>query len=270
MGELRNRLKIRKPANLPHVSFSRLIPNAITLLSLCSGLSAIRFATLERWEHALLALLVASICDTLDGRVARLLKGTSQFGAELDSLADLVSFGVAPALILYLWTLNDAGPLGWVAVLIFACCSALRLARFNTMLSAENPPPFASSFFTGVPTPAGAGLAVLPIVISLGLTENRLGTLATEHWLVIPWTVLVGFLMVSRLPTFSGKKVKVPRDLALLLLLGVAFFTALMVTRPWIGMVLILTAYLATLPISWWQHRRLMQNWKAEQADKSA
>lgn len=266
MNDLRQRLKLRKPAHLPHVSINHLLPNAITLLSLCSGLSAIRYAMLGRWEHALFALMVAAICDTLDGRVARLLKGTSQFGAELDSLADLVSFGVAPALVLYLWTLNTGGPLGWVAVLIFPCCSALRLARFNTALADENPPPFAASFFTGVPTPAGAGLAMLPIVISLGMTENRLGSLANEHWLVIPWTILVGFLMVSRLPTFSGKKVKIPRDLAVILLLGVALFTALMVTMPWIGMVLILVAYLLSLPLSYLSYKKLMKDYKAATA----
>lgn len=256
-------LKLRKPAALSHISFNHLLPNAITLLSLCSGLSAIRYAFLGKWEFALFALMVAAICDTLDGRVARLLKGTSQFGAELDSLADLVSFGVAPAMVLYLWTLQFAGPLGWVAVLIFPCCSALRLARFNTALSDTNPPPFAASFFTGVPTPAGAGLAMLPVVVSLGMTENRLGTLATEHWLVIPWTILVGLLMVSRLPTFSGKKVRIPRDLAVVLLLCVALFTALMVTMPWIAMVLILVAYLLSLPLSYLQHRSLMKAWKA-------
>lgn len=256
-------LKLRRPAQLQHISFNHLLPNAITLLSLCSGLTAIRYALLERWEFALFALMVAAICDTLDGRVARMLKGTSQFGAELDSLADLVSFGVAPALILYLWTLNGAGPLGWVAVLIFPCCSALRLARFNTALADQNPPPFASMFFTGVPTPAGAGLAVLPIVLSIGMAENRLGTLAPEHWLVIPWTILVGLLMVSRLPTFSGKKVKIPRDLAVILLLGVALFTALIVTRPWVAMVIILTGYMLTLPFSYLYYRSLMKAYKA-------
>lgn len=256
-------LKIRRPVQLQHISFNHLLPNAITLLSLCSGLSAIRYALMEKWEFALFALLAASICDTLDGRVARLLKGTSQFGAELDSLADLVSFGVAPAMVLYLWTLNTAGPLGWVAVLIFPCCSALRLARFNTALAAENPPPFAPMFFTGVPTPAGAGLAMLPLVISIGMRENNLGTLTSEHWLVIPWTLLVGFLMVSRLPTFSGKKVKIPRDLAIVLLLCVALFTALLVTMPWIAMVLILTIYLLSLPLSYLQYKSLMKAYKA-------
>ncbi len=259
-------LKLRKPAQLQHISFNHLLPNAITLLSLCAGLTAIRYALLGKWEFALFALLAAAICDTLDGRVARMLKGTSHFGAELDSLADLVSFGVAPALVLYLWTLQDAGPFGWVAVLIFPCCSALRLARFNTALADENPPPFAAAFFTGVPTPAGAGLAVLPIVISIGMDENRLGSLATEHWLVIPWTILVGLLMVSRLPSFSGKKVKIPRDLAVIMLLGVAMFTALIVTRPWVAMVMILAGYLLTLPISFWQYRRLMKAYKAGKA----
>jgi CDP-diacylglycerol--serine O-phosphatidyltransferase len=245
-----------KPPRL-HVSYNVLLPNAVTLLSLCAGLTAVRFATLERWEFVLYALMAAGICDTLDGRLARLLKGTSPFGAELDSLADVVSFGVAPALILYMWTLHDAGPLGWIAVLAFACCSALRLARFNVASADANPPPYAASFFTGVPTPAAAGLAMLPLVLSQGMSENNLGTLASQHWFIIPWTLMVGFLMVSRLPTYSFKKVKVPRDVALIILLVFVMLTALMITLPWLAMTILLLAYLASLPMAFVHFRRL-------------
>ncbi len=254
------------PSRLPQVSFAALLPNAVTLLSLCSGLTAIRFATQAKWEHVLIALFVAALCDTLDGRIARMLKATSQFGAELDSLADVVSFGVTPAVILYLWTLNDAGPLGWVAVLCFACCGALRLARFNVALDDPNPPPYAAHFFTGVPIPAGAGLAMLPLVLSLGLVENRLGTLAQQHWFIVPWTLLVAGLMVSRVPTYSFKKLKVPRDTALFILLGIVLLTALLITKPWLGMALILMAYLISLPLSYLHHRKLARAFASHSA----
>lgn len=244
------------PARL-HVSFNVLLPNAVTLLSLCSGMSAVRFATLGKWEHVLFALLAAGVCDTLDGRLARLLKGTSQFGAELDSLADAISFGVAPALVLYLWTLNSAGPLGWIAVLIFACCAALRLARFNVAIADTNPPPYAASFFTGVPTPAGAGLAMLPLVLSLGMSENQLGTLAEQRWFIIPWTLLIAGLMVSRVPTYSFKKMKVARDIALFILLGFVLFVAIMITLPWLAMAMLLTTYIASVPVSFLHYRKL-------------
>jgi CDP-diacylglycerol---serine O-phosphatidyltransferase len=245
------------PGRLPPVSIGMLIPNAVTLASLCAGLTAIRYATLEKWEHVVIALFVAGVCDTLDGRLARMLKSQSQFGAELDSLADVVSFGVAPAIVLYLWTLSDAGPLGWVAVLCFACCSALRLARFNVATTDVSKPAFTVNFFTGVPTPAGAGLAVLPLVLSLGLSENNLGTLAEHDWFIIPWTLLIAGLMVSQLPTYSFKKMKFSRDIAVFVLFGLVLLGALLITKPWVAMALILGAYLSTLPLSWWHYRKL-------------
>lgn len=251
------RLKLKRPAPLAHVSLNHLIPNAVTLLSLCAGLSAIRFGLLLKYEYALFALMAAGICDTLDGRLARLLKGTSHFGAELDSLADVISFGVAPAMIMYLWAFQDAGPFGWIAVLVFACCSALRLARFNTVLDAPNPPPFAASFFTGVPTPAGAALAVAPLVLSVGLVDNGYGSLADAHWLLIPWMILVGSLMVSRLPTYSFKKMKISRDIAIVILLCFVLVVALLFTKPWLGMALLLGAYITSLPLAFWHYRKL-------------
>jgi CDP-diacylglycerol--serine O-phosphatidyltransferase len=242
-------------AKLPRIPLNHLLPNLVTLMSLCAGLTAIRFSLQGKWEHALFAIMASGICDTLDGLLARMMKGTSQFGAELDSLADIVAFGVTPAMVMYFWGLHDAGPLGWLAVMVFPCCSALRLARFNTDLDAANPPPWAGRFFTGVPTPGGAGLCVFPIVISLGLAENGFGTLADQHWLLIPWQMLVGVLMVSRLPTVSFKKLRIARDLVPVLLLAAVLNIALLVTIPWVSMFLMLAVYAVSLPLSWlsWQ-----------------
>ncbi len=263
-GFQKSPIKLKAPLHLKHIPINHLIPNFITLLSLCAGMTAVRFALQERWEYALLGILASSICDGLDGRVARLLKGTSQFGAELDSLADMVAFGVVPALVMYLWSLQGAGPLGWLAVMVFPCCSALRLARFNTNLADPNPPPYASQFFTGVPTPAGAGLCVFPIVLSVGLNENGLGTLAQSHWFIIPWMLLVGALMISRLPTLSFKKMKVARDVAVFILLGGVLTVAILITTPWLAITLILGGYILSLPVGWWHYRTLAKAYAAQ------
>lgn len=252
---------------LKRLSINHLIPNLVTLASLCAGLSAIRFALLERWEHAIIAVMISAICDTLDGRLARMLKGTSQFGAELDSLADLVAFGVAPALIIYLWSLQYAGPLGWLAVLAFPCCSALRLARFNTHVGDPNPPPFTMGFFSGVPTPAGAGLCLLPIVLSIGMKENQFGSLNEQYWLIIPWVLAVGVLMISKLPTLSLKKIRFSRDYAAFVLLGAVLVAALLITIPWLALCLLLLAYLASLPIGAHLYRKAEARYKASLTD---
>lgn len=259
------RMKLRAPLHLTRIPLNHLLPNFITLLSLCAGMTSVRFALQERWELALLAILASSICDALDGRLARLLKGTSQFGAELDSLADLVAFGVVPALVMYLWSLQEAGPLGWLAVLVFPCCSALRLARFNTHLADPNPPPYAAQFFTGVPTPAGAGLCVFPLVLSVGMMENGVGTLAGWHWLIIPWMLAVGALMISRLPTFSFKKMRVASDIAVFILLGAVLGVAILVTVPWLGITLVLGGYILSLPLGLLQYRSLAKAHRAEE-----
>ncbi|MFM8801456.1 MAG: CDP-diacylglycerol--serine O-phosphatidyltransferase, partial [Tagaea sp.] len=180
---------------------NRLIPNAITVAALCAGLSGIRFAMDGRWEWAVTAIVVAAILDGLDGRMARLLNGTSKFGAELDSLSDFVAFGVAPALIVYMWVLNAWGAAGWIICLAYAVCMALRLARFNTMLADPNPPKWQGHFFVGVPAPAGAGLALLPLMLHFQ---------AGDGWFDRPaigaaTMALVAFLMVSRIPTFRAR-----------------------------------------------------------------
>ena len=178
-----------------------LLPNLITLLALCAGLTAIRMAVENRLDLALAAIVLAVLLDGIDGRIARLLKGTSRFGAELDSLADFVNFGVAPALILYFWGLQELKSAGWIAALVFAICAALRLARFNVMIDDPNQPAWAGNFFTGIPAPAGAITVLLPIYLYFLGVSNGLVTV----WLTLFYTLAIALLMVSRLPVFSGK-----------------------------------------------------------------
>jgi CDP-diacylglycerol--serine O-phosphatidyltransferase len=244
---------LRKRRGLRSFSIHRLIPNLVTLAALCSGLTAIRFALQGEFKLAVIAVIVAAIFDALDGRLARRLGVTSQFGAELDSLSDFLCFGVAPALVLYLASLKDGGSLGWVVTLMFPICSALRLARFNTALLSDTPPPvWTGSFFTGVPAPAGALLALVPLVVSF-----EVGAAWPRHPLMVGSVlVLVGGLMVSRLPTFSFKKGRIPRHLVLPSLLVAALTMGVIASSPWIGMSLLGLIYLCLVPFSWWSYRR--------------
>ena len=254
--------RIRIHQRLSHVRINQLIPNIVTLLSLCAGMLAIRYSLDGKWLHALFAIGASGLCDTLDGRLARLLKGTSHFGAELDSLADIVAFGVAPAWVMYFWALQDAGPLGWVAVMVFPCCAALRLARFNTDLEDPNPVPWAGKFFTGVPMPGGAGLCILPIILSLGLEKNGIASLAHYPIIIALWMFVVGAMMISKLHTFSFKKMKIHRTLVPLLMLAVVFILALLVTIPWLGLAILTILYLASIPLaslSWIRHTRAFE-----------
>lgn len=223
-----------------------LLPNLITLLSLCAGLTAIRLAIEGRIEWALGAIVFAAALDGIDGRVARMLKGQSRFGAELDSLADFVNFGVVPGLILYFWGLNELGAIGWIAALVFAICMSLRLARFNVMVDDPNRPAWMANFFTGVPAPAGAIIVLLPIYIHL-LGLPRLNALACIY------TLIIAFLLVSTLPVFSGKKLgnRVRPDLVLPIFVVVVLFVALLVSYPWPVLTIGTLAYLASLPFGW-------------------
>src|SRR5262245_35110912 len=178
-----------------------LIPNFVTLLALCAGLTGIRLAFEGKLEFALAAIVFAAALDGIDGRIARMIKGQSRFGAELDSLADFVNFGCAPGLFLYLWGLHDLGNVGWIAAMVFAICAALRLARFNVMIDDPNKPAWAGNFFTGVPAPAGALVVLLPIYV------NLLGAPKVAATITLIYTLAIAFLMVSRLPVFSGKRV---------------------------------------------------------------
>lgn len=211
-----------------------------------------RFALQDRWEVAVGAVLVAMLFDGLDGRIARLMGATSELGAQLDSLSDVIAFGVAPALMIYFWTLSDAGGIGWAACLVYAACCALRLARFNTALGEEPPTPLASRYFVGVPAPAAAGLALLPLVLSFVLGDLLLRS-DTVNAVVL---VGVAMLMVSRVPTFSAKRLKLKAPHRLFAMVGMVVFVALLIGETWITVSLITLAYLISIPFSVVQHRR--------------
>jgi CDP-diacylglycerol---serine O-phosphatidyltransferase len=242
-----------RPRRFRSIPVRVLVPNVITLLALCAGLTGIRMAFENSYTFALAAIVFAAILDAIDGRLARFLKGTSRFGAELDSLADFVNFGVAPALIIYLWGLHDLKSAGWIAAMIFAICVGLRLARFNVMLDDPERPAWASNFFVGMPAPAGAITLLLPIYASfLGLPHAMWLT-----WLTLIYTLGVASLMVSRLPVFSGKRIgtRVPPDMVGPLVLVVVVFFAVLVAYPWELLTAGTLAYLASLPFGWLSYR---------------
>jgi CDP-diacylglycerol--serine O-phosphatidyltransferase len=230
-----------------------LLPNMITLLALCAGLTAIRLAVESKLDLALAAIVFAALLDGIDGRVARMLKGTSRFGAELDSLADFVNFGVAPALILYFWGLHELKSAGWIAALVFAICAALRLARFNVMIDDPNKPAWAGNFFTGIPAPAGAMTVLLPIYLYfLGVSNGLIAV-----WLTFFYTLAIAVLMVSRLPVFSGKRVgkRVPPEMVLPLFVVCVLCIALLISYPWEVLTLGTVVYLVSLPLGWFSYR---------------
>jgi len=256
----RQRLRRRSRPRFKGLSFNRLIPNLMTLAGLCAGLTAIRFALAERWDAAAAAIVIAGVIDGLDGRIARLLKGTSRFGAEFDSLADFLCFGVAPALVLYLWTLSAWGGLGWAPCLMYAVCAALRLARFNAAIDGAPKPAYAYNFFTGVPAPAAAGLALFPLFVALQAEAAGLATVAAiVRFPAVPAAILlaVGALMVSTLPTWSFKNFKVPQEYILPVLLGAGLFVAILVSEPWAAFALIDIVYVAIIPLGVRSYRRL-------------
>lgn len=229
-----------------------LVPNLITLLAICAGLTAIRLSTEGRMELAVAAIVFAAVLDGVDGRIARMIKGQTKFGAELDSLADFVNFGVAPGLILYFWQLHDLNNVGWIASMVFAIAGSLRLARFNATMDDPDKPAFAANFFTGMPAPLGAITVMLPVYLSFLDVPMPPAVITTAYVLVI------AFLMVSRLPVFSGKAVnmRVPRELVLLISASAVLFVALLIGYPWHMLSLISIFYLATLPFGWKSYRR--------------
>ncbi|HME24148.1 MAG TPA: phosphatidylcholine/phosphatidylserine synthase [Acetobacteraceae bacterium] len=241
-------------------SFNRIVPNLLTLIGLCAGLTSMRFAHEGRFGSAAVAIVVAGAIDGLDGRLARLLKATSRFGAELDSLADFLCFGVAPAFTLFLWSLQRAGGFGYAPCLIFAVCMALRLARFNAALDGAPAPAYTYNFFTGVPAPAGAGVVLFPLF--LGLEAQVLGMdwlLSVAQYPLFCAVVLVGsaFLLVSTLPVWSFKNFKVPHEYVLPLLLGAVTYAAVLVADPWAALAAGSLIYLGMLPFSVRSFRRL-------------
>jgi len=234
-----------------------LAPNMVTLLAMCAGLTAIRMAFEDRYVLALAAIVFAAILDGIDGRLARFLKGTSKFGAELDSLSDFVNFGVAPALILYFWGLHELKSAGWIAAMAFAICGGLRLARFNVMAEEPDRPAWASNFFVGVPAPMGAITVLLPIYVSfLGVPRSSL-----LIWATLFYTLVMALLMVSRLPVYSGKRVgtRVPPEMVGPVIVIIVLSMGLLIAYPWIILTFGTLAYLGSLPFGWVSYRRYQQ-----------
>ena len=246
-------LRIRRARQFAQLPVRTIIPNALTVLALCAGLTAIRFAIEGRFEIAVAAIIVASVFDALDGRVARLLQGSTRFGAELDSLTDFVNFGVAPVVVLYLWSLVEVGGIGWIAVLGFAVCCALRLARFNVALEDPDKPAWTGNYFVGVPAPAAAGLVMLPLY----LTFIGVDWLKEIPILIAMHALAVAFLMVSRIPTFSGKRMglRIRRDMVLPILLLIGFGAAVILSYPWWTFTTLAAVYLLSIPLAVMRYR---------------
>jgi len=222
-----------------------LAPNAVTALALCFGLTGIRFAIGGEWEKAIAAIIIAGVLDGLDGRIARLLKGESRFGAELDSLSDVIAFGVSPAIILYLWSLQHLPRFGWLFALAHAVCCALRLARFNAAIDSKEQPHKSAGFLTGVPAPAGAGLLLLPMYIWLDTGID----IARAPWIVAPWAALVAFLMTSNLATFSWGSLRLRHGVRLGALAFVALLGGALISAPWSTLTVITIAYVVAIPL---------------------
>jgi CDP-diacylglycerol---serine O-phosphatidyltransferase len=241
---------------LQQVPIRSVFPNLVTLLALCAGLTSIRMSIELRFELAILLIAVAAALDGVDGRVARLLKSASRFGAELDSITDFLNFGVAPVVLLFVWALDDLKSLGWIAALIFAICAALRLARFNVALDVSEKPEWHATYFVGVPAPAGAMIVMLPLYLEFVGVPHGIMTAP----LTLIYTVIVGLLMVSRVPSWSLKLIgrRIQRDHVLPLFVFAVLIAALFVSFPWQMMAFLTLLYLACLPLSWrTYHRRL-------------
>ncbi|HEY0027639.1 MAG TPA: phosphatidylcholine/phosphatidylserine synthase [Allosphingosinicella sp.] len=224
------------------------VPNAVTALALCSGLSGVRFAIAEEWEKAVAAIAIAAVLDGLDGRIARMLKGQSRFGAELDSLSDVIAFGVSPAIIMHLWVLQYFPRFGWLFALAYAVCAALRLARFNAAIDVEEQPHKSAGFLTGVPAPAGAGMMLLPLL--LWIASNR-----SWNWLHVPpaiaaWSALCAFLMISSLATFSWTSMRLRRNVRFTAIVVIALVAGALVSAPWETLSILTIVYAATIPFS--------------------
>ncbi len=232
------------------VPFTAVIPNLVTLLGLCAGLTAVRMAVEHRFDVAVVLIIFAVILDGLDGRLARYFRATSKFGEQLDSLADFVDFGVAPAMLLYVWRLDDLSSFGWICALVLAICTGLRLARFNAALLSDEPrPDWLRDFFVGVPAPAGAVVVLLPLFLErAGIVDARIASV-----LVAGYALLIAFLMVSRLPTLSGKRIgqRIPRDNVLPVLVLAVLVVGLLASYPFSFLAIASVLYLAHLPFAW-------------------
>ena len=237
---------MNEDADPRRIPFRAMVPNAVTLLALCSGLSGVYFGIKGEWEKALAAIVIAGVLDGMDGRIARLLRAQSKFGAELDSLSDNIAFGTAPALILFMWSLHSAPKFGWIAALALAVCCALRLARFNAGLDAAEQPHKSAGFNTGVPAPAGAGLAFIPMFLWL-VTGNG----SFDSWYVVmPWTLFVALLMISSVPTYSWSSVRIRSSWRLFALAAIALIGAALLTAPWYTLLAVAALYLLMIPVA--------------------
>jgi CDP-diacylglycerol--serine O-phosphatidyltransferase len=225
---------------------NRLFPNALTTLGLCCGFTAVRFGLQERWEISILFIGAAALFDTLDGRVARLMGGQTELGGQLDSLADAISFGVAPVMLMYLWSLNNAGGIGWAIATLFVVCSILRLARFNVASVATDIPVWASNYFSGVATPAAAGMVLLPLILGIETGWDCFHSV----WLTLPWTIVICGLMIAPIPTYSFKRICVPKNLVTVSLAGVALLAAALITEPWLTLSALIVAFSASIPFA--------------------
>jgi CDP-diacylglycerol---serine O-phosphatidyltransferase len=232
---------------------SRLLPNIITISGMCCGLSAIRFAMLGRFEISVAFIIAAAIIDGMDGRVARMLGATSNFGAQLDSLSDFLCFGVAPVLVLYIWQMQEVKGIGWAVVLFFSVCAALRLARFNTALFNDKVQPWEKQFFTGVPSPAGGILCLLPLIMNL-YSE---GDFRLPVYLTLFHVLIVGAMMASRIPTFSGKQIHIKHENIPLFMILSGLALALFIIEPWLFICVLGVVYLISIFFSIRHYKKL-------------
>jgi CDP-diacylglycerol---serine O-phosphatidyltransferase len=242
------------------------VPNAVTALALCCGLSAVRFAVDSLWMQAVGMIVLAGVLDGVDGRIARLLKANTRFGAELDSLSDVIAFGVAPALTLYLWSLTEAPRFGWTVALSLTVCAALRLARFNSNIDVVDQPHKSAGFNTGVPAPAAAGLALLPVYLWVVTDQD----IFRAYYVVMPWVVFVAGLMISNLATYNWSSFRLRREWRLFAIAGVGLFGAALVTAPFETLIGISAVYLTLLPFAWASYARVKRQRRAAAAAGSA
>lgn len=255
-----------RPRFASSLSMRAVVPNAITAAALCSGLTGIRFAIGGDFDRAVQAVILAGVLDGLDGRAARLLKAQTRFGAELDSLADAISFGVAPALIVYLWTLHQLPSVGWIAALAFAICCVLRLARFNSRLDIFDQPHKAAGFLTGVPAPLGAGMAFLPMYLWIASGRPEFA----QPLIVAAWVALVAVLMISSVPTLSWQRLRPPPGMRLAVIALAGLVVAALLTEPWLTLVVVTLVYIALIPVGLASYARVRPRTKAAATPASA
>lgn len=248
--------------NQPGISLRALAPNAVTAMALCTGLSGVWFALQQRWDAALLAIVVAGVLDAMDGRIARMLKGESRFGAELDSLSDVIAFGATPALIVYSWALQHMPRFGWTICVFFVLCAALRLARFNAHIDADEQPHKSAGFNTGVPSPAGAGLMLLPLTIWLETGADW----ARDYRLIGPWVLLISFLMISNVATFSWSSIRIRRAFRFMALAGVGLYAAALIAAPWVALIVASLVYALLIPLSIVSYAKVKRARRAQSA----